>query len=99
MNDIEYYIDIIKDEEGWKPITNDLINEILENNKLYGFTLDNDDLKSIIDTLKDRLYHKKIKLLKSDIELLIKSDKKIYDKFKEITKKKQKHRIIYHLIF
>lgn len=84
MENIKYYIDIIKKDENWNPISKDLLNEILEYDKLYGFTLEKDDLKYILSSLKDRLYYKKVNLLEEDINKLIEGDKKIYDKFNKI---------------
>lgn len=90
MKNIEYYINIIKNEEDWNPISINLINEILEYNKLYGFTLEKDDLKYILDSLKNKLYYKKVKLVKEDIDKLVKEDKEIYNKFKKINDKLKK---------
>lgn len=76
---MQHYIDIINDDNGWKVISENLINEIIENSILYNFTFHNNDIKDIIYSIRENLFYKNIYLLDND-KKLIKNDIKQFNK-------------------
>lgn len=87
---MEYYISIIEDSNGWNMITDNLLNEIVNNIKMYSLTFVENDIKEIIYTIKNNLTYKNINLLKEDKELIFNDSEKFNKLINKINYKVKK---------